>query len=247
MTALTLAGFPASAATDDSNKSFLLRIADWLVELMEIIGPVGAGLAVALENLFPPIPSEAILPLAGIAAGRGLFPLWQALLWATIGSIVGAYALYWIGRALGRKRTRWVFERLPLVKVEDVDKTEAWFERHGTKAVFFGRMLPIFRSLISIPAGITRMHQGRFLVLTAAGSLVWNTIFVLAGFWLGDNWHIVEDISGVLQNVIIAVVILLLLGFIGWRMWGINREKQNAAAGSGAATGPTPGPGTEGE
>lgn len=245
MTALILAGVAATAATDDSNQSFLLRIANWLVELMEIIGPVGAGIAVALENLFPPIPSEAILPLAGIAAGRGLFPLWQALLWATIGSIVGAYALYWIGRALGRKRTRWVFERLPLVKVEDVDKTEAWFDKHGTKAVFFGRMLPIFRSLISIPAGITGMHQGKFLALTAAGSLIWNTIFIMAGFWLGDNWHIVEDISGVLQNVIIAVVALLVLAFIGWRVWSLNREKKNARP--GGEDGSTEAPDTEGK
>lgn len=215
-----------TAAPAGDDRSFLLRIADWLVELMDIIGPVGAGIAVALENLFPPIPSEAILPLAGIAAGKGMFPLWQALLWATIGSLVGAYALYWLGRALGRERTRWLFERLPLVKVDDVDKTEAWFEKHGTKAVFFGRMLPIFRSLISIPAGITAMPQGKFLLLTGAGSLIWNTIFILAGFWLGDNWHIVEDISGVLQNVIIVVVVLLIVAFIVWRVMSNRKEKR---------------------
>lgn len=204
-----------AAAADSSGGSWISQFADWTVGLMEVIGAPGAALAIALENLFPPLPSELILPMAGFTASRGSFTLLEALLWTTIGSIVGAYALYWIGRALGRQRTRRIFAWLPLVDLEDVDKVEAWFGRNGAKAVFFGRMIPIFRSLISIPAGITKMHQGKFLALTAAGSLIWNTVFVLAGFYLGENWHIVETYADVFQKiVIVAVVVLVVLWFV---------------------------------
>ena len=152
---------------------------------METLGGPGAGLAIAAENLFPPIPSEVILPLAGFTASQGSFTIAEAIIWTTAGSVVGAFALYLVGALLGRDRFRWIWAKLPLVKMSDLDKTEAWFERHGRKAVFFGRMIPIFRSLISIPAGIERMPVWKFLGLTTAGSLIWNSIFVFAGYYLG--------------------------------------------------------------
>ncbi len=120
---------------------------------MDKLGAPGAGLAIALENLFPPLPSEVILPLAGFTAAQGRMSLVAALVWTTVGSVVGALALYGIGALIGRDRIRAIVARLPLVKLADLDRTEAWFARHGTKAVFFGRMIPIFRSLISVPAG----------------------------------------------------------------------------------------------
>ncbi|MEU4546843.1 DedA family protein [Nonomuraea dietziae] len=126
---------------------------DWLIELMEILGAPGAGLAIALENLFPPLPSEVILPLAGFTSSRGEMDLLNVLAWTTAGSVVGALALYWAGALLGRERTLALAARIPLLKVSDIAKTEAWFLKHGRKTVFFGRMIPIFRSLISIPAG----------------------------------------------------------------------------------------------
>ncbi|TDC41272.1 DedA family protein [Micromonospora sp. KC213] len=177
----------------------------WVTGLVERLGGPGAGLAVALENLFPPIPSEVILPLAGFTAAQGRISLIGAILWTTLGSVVGAWALYGIGAALGRDRMRAVVARLPLVKLSDVDRTEAWFLRHGVKAVFFGRMIPIFRSLISIPAGVERMPIGTFLLYTTLGSLIWNTTFVLAGYLLGDNWHLVEAYAGSFQRVVIVV------------------------------------------
>src|SRR5690349_23612216 len=128
-------------------------LAGWVTALMERLGAPGAGLAVALENLFPPIPSEVILPLAGFAAGQGRMNLFAAIGWTTLGSVLGALALYFVGAALGHDRVRAIAARLPLIKVTDIDRTAAWFARHGTKAVFLGRMIPIFRSLISIPAG----------------------------------------------------------------------------------------------
>ncbi|WP_310739216.1 hypothetical protein [Microbispora sp. H10830] len=114
-------------------------IAGWAMELTERLGAPGAGVAIALENLFPPLPSEVILPLAGFTAARGDMSLVAALLWTTAGSVVGALALCCVGALLGRERTVAVAARLPLVKISDIEKAEAWFARHGVKTVFFGR------------------------------------------------------------------------------------------------------------
>lgn len=179
-------------------------VAGWATELMEKLGAPGAGLAVALENLFPPLPSEVILPLAGFAANRGDLGLVSAILFTTLGSVVGALALYGVGAGLGRDRTRRLAAGLPLVKVEDVDKAESWFNRHGAKAVLIGRLVPVVRSLISVPAGVERMRVSLFVALTALGSAVWNTVLIVAGYALGEKWHVVESSVGVLQWVVLA-------------------------------------------
>ncbi|NGN65398.1 DedA family protein [Streptomyces sp. A7024] len=185
---------------------------------MESLGAPGAGLAIALENLFPPLPSEIILPLAGFTASQGGMSLVAALVWTTLGSVVGALALYWVGALLGRDRVVAIAEKLPLVKASDVHRTEAWFLRHGTKAVFFGRFIPVFRSLISIPAGVERMRLPVFLGLTAAGSALWNAIFVLAGYGLGSRWHEVSDIVGVYSKVVLAVAAAALVALVVIRL-----------------------------
>ncbi|KAB1911579.1 DedA family protein [Micromonospora sp. AMSO31t] len=195
-----------------------------VTDLVERLGAPGAGLAVALENLFPPIPSEVILPLAGFTASQGRMNLFAAIVWTTIGSVVGAVALYAVGVALGRERVRAIAARLPLVKLSDLDRTEAWFARHGVKTVFFGRMIPIFRSLISIPAGVERMPFGTFLLYTTLGSLVWNTVFVLAGYVLGENWRAVEPYVGTFQNVVIVVCALVVGLFVVSRLIGTRRR-----------------------
>ncbi|MEU8301538.1 DedA family protein [Micromonospora sp. NPDC048909] len=199
----------------------------YVTDLVERLGGPGAGLAVALENLFPPIPSEVILPLAGFVAGQGRMSVIGAIFWTTLGSLVGALALYWIGAALGRDRIRAIAARLPLVKLSDVDRTEAWFLRHGVKAVFFGRMIPIFRSLISIPAGVERMSVATFALYTTLGSLIWNTTFVLAGYLLGDNWHLVEGYVGVLQNIVIVVCVAAVGWFVVSRVLRARRAAGN--------------------
>ncbi|AEB45087.1 MULTISPECIES: DedA family protein [Micromonospora] len=189
-----------------------------VTDLVERLGGPGAGLAVALENLFPPIPSEVILPLAGFVAAQGRMSVIGAIFWTTLGSLLGALALYWIGATLGRERVRAIAAKLPLVKLSDIDRTEEWFLRHGVKAVFFGRMIPIFRSMISIPAGVERMPLLTFAVYTTLGSLIWNTTFVLAGYLLGDNWHLVESYAGILQNLVIVACVLGLVWFVVTRL-----------------------------
>ena len=208
------------------NEPTLGGFADWAVTLMETIGAPGAGLAIALENLFPPLPSEVILPLAGFTASRGDFTLFEALFWTTAGSVVGAYLLYMLGVLLGRDRMRRLVSKVPLVDLEDVDSVEAWFDRHGYKAVFFGRMVPIFRSLVSIPAGIERMPVCAFLGLTLAGSLIWNSIFVLAGFYLGENWHLVEQYADIFQKLVIVAVVLVLAFLIVSKVRKVRRKRE---------------------
>ncbi|MFC7430609.1 MULTISPECIES: DedA family protein [unclassified Agrococcus] len=213
----------AAAATPGSED--LTGVAAWAVGLMDAIGAPGAAIAIAAENLFPPIPSEVILPLAGFAAAQGSFSLAEALIWTTVGSVVGALALYLLGRLLGHDRLVRIAERMPLVRASDIDTTTAWFRKHGGKAVLFGRVLPIFRSLISIPAGIERMPVWRFLALTTLGSGVWNSIFVLAGFTLGRNWHVVEPYADVLQWVVIAVVVTVVVVWVVRRVLDDRRRR----------------------
>lgn len=202
-------------------------IAGWAVHLMDTLGGVGAAITVGLDNLFPPIPSELVLPLAGFAASRGVFSFLAALIWTTVGSVVGAVIVYYLGVWLGRERTRSLLARIPLVKASDFDRTERWFAKHGTKAVLFGRMVPVFRSLISLPAGIERMRIGTFLVLTTVGSLAWNSIFVSAGYLLGANWRLVQDYAGLFEKGVIALVVAAVIGFVVLRLR--TRKRQRAA------------------
>ncbi|MGW4028181.1 DedA family protein [Streptomyces sp. NPDC004838] len=190
----------------------------WINSLMDTLGAPGAGIAIALENLFPPLPSEVILPLAGFASSAGQMNLLAALLWTTIGSVVGALALYGVGALLGRERTVAIAAKLPLLKVSDIERTEAWFARHGAKAVFFGRMIPIFRSLISIPAGVERMPLSLFLTLTTLGSAIWNTVFVLAGYALGENWESVAGYVSTYSRGVLVAAVLAVAAFVVVRL-----------------------------
>ncbi|MEV6876160.1 DedA family protein [Amycolatopsis sp. NPDC051128] len=195
-----------ASAAPPATTGELTGVAGWAVGLMESLGGPGAALVVGLDNLFPPLPSELVLPLAGFAAGRGMFSLTAALFWTTLGSVAGAVVVYVLGALLGHDRTRRLAGRIPLVGTADYDRTAAWFARHGGKAVFFGRMIPVFRSLVSVPAGVERMPFGRFLLFTTAGSLIWNTGFVVAGYLLGENWALVERYATAFQYVVVAAV-----------------------------------------
>ncbi|MFJ6466464.1 DedA family protein [Streptomyces sp. NPDC091387] len=202
-------------------------IAGWAADLVDTWGGPGAGLAIALENLFPPLPSEVMLPRTGFAAGQGVISLASALFWTTLGSVVGAAVLYWIGLLFGRERMYAIWGRLPLVRTSDLERTEAWFGKHGTKAVLFGRMVPIFRSLISVPAGLERMSMPLFLLLIALGSLIWNSVLVMAGYWLGDQWDTVETYVGVLGKAVLVLVVLALVLYVAVRARSRNSTAQH--------------------
>ncbi|MCI4046007.1 DedA family protein [Streptomyces sp. TRM75563] len=200
-------------------------IAGWAAGLVEAFGGPGAGAAIALENVFPPLPSEIILPLTGFAASQGVLSIASALFWTTLGSVVGAVVLYGVGAVFGRQRMHAWWAKLPLVKSSDLLRTEAWFARHGTKAVLLGRMVPVFRSLISVPAGVERMPMPVFVALTATGSLVWNTVLVMAGYWLGDRWDVVGAYVGVVSKAVLALTVVALIGYVALRVRGRKRER----------------------
>lgn len=199
-------------------------LAGWATGLVETLGGPGAGLAVALENLFPPLPSEVILPLTGFAAGQGVLTLFSAVFWTTLGSVVGALVLYWIGMLLGRERLHALWAKLPLVKTSDLERAEEWFSRHGSKAVFLGRMVPVVRSLVSAPAGVERMPLPRFVALTALGSLIWNAALILAGYWLGDRWDAVEGYVGLVSKAVLVLGALALVAYVTVRLRDRDRD-----------------------
>lgn len=181
-------------------------IINWVIALMEVIGSPGVGIAVFLENVFPPIPSEVILPLAGFTASLGAMNFWAAFIWSVLGSVVGAYLLYYVGAALGVERLRAIADWMWLVEPEDVDKAVTWFSRHGQWSILLGRLVPGVRSLISIPAGIDRMPPVRFGVLTTIGSGIWNFVLIALGFELGEQWEVVSHAIDRFSTVIYSAI-----------------------------------------
>lgn len=203
-----------------------MGIDDWAIAVMETLGVVGAGLLVAIESLFPPIPSEIILPLAGFTASRGSFSLVGAIIATTIGSLVGALGLYYLGRYVGLARLRRWADKVPLMSSDDVDKAMIWFGKHDKIAVLTGRFVPIVRSLVSIPAGVERMHLGLFLLLTLIGSGIWNSLFIILGFVLGENWTVVEGFMGQYSRLILVVAVLAIAVIIVLRIRRYRREQR---------------------
>lgn len=194
-------------------------VLDWLVSLMRTIGAPGVGFATALETVFPPVPSEAVLPLAGYTASQGHYGVVAAIAWATAGSLVGALVLYYAGARLGSDRLVALAERVPLVHGRDVERAMGWFDRHGRTAVLLGRLVPGVRSLISIPAGVSRMPLAQFAGYTAAGSLAWNGLLIGAGYQLGEQWHVVERHVGEVSNLVYVLLAAAVVYFVvrRWR------------------------------
>ncbi|WP_138758152.1 DedA family protein [Modestobacter altitudinis] len=184
-------------------------ITGFLLDLVDKLGAVGVGLTILIETVIPPIPSEAVLGAAGVLINDGRLSVVPVVLFATLGSVVGALVLYWVGRALGPRRSHAFLDRLPLVATEDVDRTFEWFERHGRSAVFFGRMVPIVRSFVSVPAGVVKMPLPQFLAFTTAGSLIWNSVLIGLGVAAGD---FVEANLHYLDYAVVAAVVL----GVGW-------------------------------
>jgi membrane protein DedA with SNARE-associated domain len=199
--------WPVLAAAQ-GGQSELTGLAGLITDIIAALGPIGVGVLVALETLFPPIPSELILPLSGYLASRGRMSLAAVVTGATLGSLAGALALYWAGAALGQKRLRRLAERTPLVEVEDLERAEGWFDRHGGLAVLVGRVIPVVRSLVSVPAGVERMPLWRFVIYTIVGSGVYNLVLIGLGYVLGSRWQTVEQYSNYLNYAIYAAILV---------------------------------------
>lgn len=190
---------------------------DWAADFIDAIGLLGVAALVALENIFPPIPSELVLLLTGFNVSETRFGFVGAIVFATIGSVVGAYFLYGIGRLLNEDRLEAFLAgigRFVGLKKSDVHKGFQWFERHGTLVVLFGRLVPVVRSVVSIPAGADKMPLGRFTALTAFGSFVWNTIWISIGWGLGDQWKKAGRWGDYIQYGAIALIAIGLVVLI---------------------------------
>ena len=194
-------------------------LTDWVTDVVETLGYVGVAVLVALESVFPPIPSEVVLPLAGFVTGRGDASFVGMVGAATLGSVAGAWVLYGISAAIGPERLRAFVVRRGRwfgVKEADLDRAEAWFDKRSGAAVLIGRCVPLVRSLVSVPAGFRRMPFLRFTVYTAIGSAVWNVALIGGGAVLGDRWERVGDYVGLLQGALIITVVAGVAVFV-WR------------------------------
>ena len=212
-------------------------LANWVQDVINQFGYFGVALLVVIENIFPPIPSEIVLPFAGFVAQQGSAGVAQSdtsvigmMIAATIGSVVGALILYVISSAIGPERLRAFVQRFGRwfgVKQTDLLRAEAWFDRRSFVAVLVGRCVPLIRSIVSIPAGFRRMKLTSFILLTAVGSAVWNIALIGTGALLGDQWERVGEYVGVFQWLVIAAILVLLVRFVYLRLQ--NRRRQNGA------------------
>lgn len=187
----------------------------WAVGIMERLGYPGVILIVALENIFPPIPSEVVLPFAGFLTRRGYLTLPGVVLAATFGSLLGALTLYCLGRIVGRQRL-FRLTKLPYAPISEAGLRRAarWFARYGPWTVFFGRMVPAVRSLISIPAGLARMPLAVFTLYTAAGTAIWNTALACLGATLGAAWPEAGRWLSYYEDLILLLVLAGLAVFL---------------------------------
>ncbi|CAD5989783.1 DedA family protein [Agreia sp. COWG] len=211
-----------------SNPTELGGLAGFALTLMEAIGEWGVGLFTLIETVFPPIPSEVILPLAGFLSQQGQMSIVLVVVTSTIGAYVGSLVLYWLGAKLGMQRAIAWLARLPLVDKEDFEKAADWFRRHGKSAVFFGRFIPGVRSLISLPAGAERMNLLSFSIFTIAGSAIWNGLLIGLGAALGTQYELIEKYSDYLNYIVYAAII----GVVGWL---VIRRMRRRGTGTGTA------------
>lgn len=187
---------------------------------------------IAIEVIVMPIPSELVLLLSGFNASTGSFTLLGAIIATTIGSLVGASVLYSAGYLFTEERLEQLISRYGKylgISLKDFHKTISWFERHGSALVFFGRLIPIIRSLVSIPAGLVKMNYFKFLFFTTLGSGIWNTLWISIGFVLGDNWKLAEQYADLLDWIAYSAIALvaLLIAIRAFRAWRKRNPQQS--------------------
>ena len=195
----------------------LSSLATWVQDVIEQLGYLGVALLVVLENVFPPIPSEIVLPFAGFVAQQGSDSVVLMILAATVGSVIGALITYWIAAIIGDDRLHAFtgrFGKWIQIRESDLTRAEEWFDRHAMSAVLVGRCVPLIRSVVSIPAGFRRMKLIPYIAYTFLGSLVWNILLVGAGALLGENWERVGSYVGVFQWIVIALVAVVVVRFL---------------------------------
>lgn len=190
---------------------------NWIISIMEQLGYLGIALLMFLDNVFPPIPSEIIMPSAGFTASQGQLTLWGVILAGSLGSIIAAAVLYWIGQKISHEQLFKLIDRYGkylFIKSTDVEKALKWFELYGHRVVFFGRMVPAVRSLISIPAGMSRMPFWKFMLYSSVGTIIWTTFLASVGFYFGNNVELMHQVFSRVGYVIMGIVLFVVLWFV---------------------------------
>ena len=208
---LLAAGPPARGIPE--GRFLLDNIGQWVMDIIAALGYLGLALLLVAENLFPPIPSEVVLPFAGFLVGQGDLNFWGALVAATLGSVLGALILYVLGRWGGRRLILRYGSWLRVDK-QGLDRAEGWFRRWGDWVVLFARIVPLARSIVSIPAGTAKMPLARFVALTTIGSALWNALLIGAGALLGANWALIQNWIGAYSNAVLIVATVAVAVFL---------------------------------
>ena len=204
---------------------------EFIISLMGQFGYFGVFFLIALENVFPPIPSEVILLFGGFMTTYTSLNIALMVVAATLGSLLGAIVLYYIGKILNKERLKKIVSgkvgKVLRLKEKDIDMADHWFDTKGNKTVFFCRFIPIVRSLISIPAGMSEMPMAKFLLYTTVGSAIWNTVLIVIGNRVGENW---ESILWVFDQYSHIVLILLILIFVLFIVWFYTKKQKKKKA-----------------
>lgn len=191
---------------------------EFIISMMNQFGYIGVFLLIAIENIFPPIPSEVILLFGGFMTTYSKLNIVLMIIFATLGSLIGAIVLYYVGKILNKERLKKIVSgkigKILRLKNSDIDKADQWFDTKGNKTVFFCRFVPIVRSLISIPAGMSEMPMGKFLLYTTVGSLIWNTVLIILGAIVGENWTSILNIFDTYSHIVAILLIIIFIVFI---------------------------------
>lgn len=190
-----------------------MNLTEWIISIMEQLGYLGIALLMFLDNIFPPIPSEIIMPSAGYSASQGQLTLFGVIIAGCFGSLLAAALLYWIGYKFNHDSIfRFVdrYGRYMFIKSSDVKKSLDWFEHYGHRIVFFGRMIPAVRSLISIPAGMSRMPFWKFMFYSGLGTIIWTTFLACVGFYFGENQQLMQQIFSQVSHGIILIILVII-------------------------------------
>ena len=191
---------------------------NFILDMMNQFGYLGVFLLIALENIFPPIPSEVILLFGGFMTTYTSLNIFGMSIASTLGSLIGAIVLYLIGKFFNKERLKAIVSskvgKILRLKNEDIDKADNWFETKGNKTVFFCRFIPIVRSLISIPAGMSEMAMGKFLVYTITGSLIWNIVLIVMGSIVGENWTSILEIFDTYSHIVLILLIIIFIALV---------------------------------
>lgn len=201
----------------------------FILHIIEQFGYFGVFFLILIENVFPPIPSEVILLISGFFSTYTNLSVLYMIVASTLGSFLGAIILYYIGKIFNKERLKKIVNgrlgKILFLKENDIDKADEWFDNKGNKSVFFCRFVPIVRSLISIPAGMSEMPMGKFIIYTICGSMIWNTVLICLGYRLGSNWEYVLTILDKYQMLVI-VILVIIFGYVIIKFYRKKRKSK---------------------